>query len=124
MCGCFVPMQRRVATRFDRCSQPKGSDRVPVGSKCRSASSLYQYGRASSEAGVKALCDSRVVVTRFSARFRDWEGALEDVAHSGPLRRAQISFAAMWAGESAFMVALAVVAFRSGGVAAVGAVTA
>jgi MFS family permease len=46
------------------------------------------------------------------------------VAYRGPLRRAQISFAAMWAGESAFMVALAVVAFRDGGVAAVGAVTA
>jgi len=30
----------------------------------------------------------------------------------------------MWAGESAFMVALGVVAFRDGGVAAVGAVTA
>jgi CRP-like cAMP-binding protein len=42
----------------------------------------------------------------------------------GPLRRAQISFAAMWAGESAFMVSLAVVAFRDGGVAAVGVVTA
>ena len=41
-----------------------------------------------------------------------------------PLRRAQISFAAMWAGESAFMVGLAVLAFRDGGVAAVGAVTA
>jgi MFS family permease len=40
------------------------------------------------------------------------------------LRRAQISFAAMWAGESAFMVALGVVAFREGGVAAVGVVTA
>ena len=46
------------------------------------------------------------------------------MAHSGPLRRAQISFAAMWAGESAFMVALGVLAFRSGGVAAVGVVTA
>ena len=43
---------------------------------------------------------------------------------SGPLRRAQISFAAMWAGESAFMVALGVVAFRDGGVTAVGVVTA
>ena len=64
------------------------------------------------------------MVTRFSPRFRVWAGALEDVAHSGPLRRAQISFAAMWAGESAFMVALAVVAFSHGGVAAVGAVTA
>ena len=42
----------------------------------------------------------------------------------GPLRRAQISFALMWAGESAFMVSLAVVAFRDGGVAAVGVVTA
>jgi hypothetical protein len=38
--------------------------------------------------------------------------------------RAQISFAAMWAGECAFMVALGVVAFREGGVGAVGAVTA
>ena len=64
------------------------------------------------------------MVTRFSPRLRDWTGALEVVAHSGPLRRAQISFAAMWAGESAFMVALAVVAFGNGGVAAVGAVTA
>ena len=44
--------------------------------------------------------------------------------YRGPLRRAQISFAAMWAGESAFMVSLAVVAFADGGVAAVGAVTA
>jgi MFS family permease len=44
--------------------------------------------------------------------------------YSGPLRRAQISFAAMWAGESAFMVSLAVVAFSDGGVAAVGIVTA
>ena len=71
-----------------------------------------------------ALCDSRVVGARVSPRFRDWAGALGQVAHSGPLRHAQISFAAMWAGESAFMVALGVVAFRDGGVAAVGAVTA
>ena len=40
------------------------------------------------------------------------------------LRRAHASFAAMWAGEAAFMVALAVVAFGQGGVAAVGVVTA
>jgi MFS family permease len=63
------------------------------------------------------------VPTPFAPRLRSWPGALEAV-FSGPLRRAQISFAAMWAGESAFMVALAVVAFREGGVAAVGAVTA
>ncbi len=49
---------------------------------------------------------------------------MRQVARSGPLLRAQISFGAMWAGESAFMVALGVVAFRDGGVAAVGAVTA
>ena len=60
----------------------------------------------------------------FSPRFRDRAAALGEVAHSGPLRRAQISFAAMWAGESAFMVALGVVAFRDGGVTAVGLVTA
>ena len=50
-------------------------------------------------------------------------GALATVV-SGPLRRAQVSFAAMWAGEGAFMVALAVVAFHDGGVATVGIVTA
>jgi MFS family permease len=41
-----------------------------------------------------------------------------------PIVRAQVSFAAMWSGESAFMVALGVVAFRAGGVGAVGAITA
>jgi MFS family permease len=63
-------------------------------------------------------------VTRFSPRFRDRAAAVGEVAHSRPLRRAQVSFAAMWAGESAFMVALGVVAFRDGGVTAVGVVTA
>jgi MFS family permease len=43
---------------------------------------------------------------------------------SRSIRRAQVSFGAMWAGECAFMVALAVVAFRQGGVVAVGVVTA
>jgi MFS family permease len=64
-----------------------------------------------------------VVLPPFSSRRRSWPGTLA-VVYSGPLRRAQISFAAMWAGESAFMVALAVVAFDDGGVAAVGDVTA
>jgi hypothetical protein len=57
-------------------------------------------------------------------RLRAWKGALRQAAHRGTLRRAQISFAAVWAGESAFMVALGVLAFRSGGVVAVGVVTA
>jgi MFS family permease len=64
------------------------------------------------------------VVARVSPKFREWVGALGEVAQSATLRRAQISFAAMWAGEAAFMVALGVVAFRDGGVGAVGAVTA
>jgi hypothetical protein len=68
-------------------------------------------------------CDSPVVLLRRSSRLRSGAGALETV-FSGPLRRAQISFALMWAGESAFMVSLAVVAFRHGGLAAVGVVTA
>jgi CRP-like cAMP-binding protein len=58
------------------------------------------------------------------SRFHDWAGALAQAAHRGPLRRAQISFGAMWASETAFMVALGVLAFRAGGAAAVGAVTA
>src|SRR5215211_1394716 len=57
------------------------------------------------------------------ARIRDWAGAFGEVAQSGPLRRAQASFGAMWASESAFMVGLAIVAFRDGGVVAVGVVT-
>src|SRR5215210_6116984 len=68
-------------------------------------------------------CASRVVPPRLSSRLQSWAGALEAV-FSGPLRRTQISFAAMWAGESAFMVSLAVVAFRDGGLTAVGVVTA
>jgi CRP-like cAMP-binding protein len=43
---------------------------------------------------------------------------------SASIRRAQLSFGAVWASESAFMVGLAVVAFRDGGVTAVGIVTA
>src|ERR687885_552279 len=57
------------------------------------------------------------------ARFRDWATALGEVAQSGPLSRAQASFGAIWASESAFMVGLSVVAFRDGGVVAVGVVT-
>ncbi len=56
-------------------------------------------------------------------RTREWATALGEVAHSGPLRRAQASLGAMWASESAFMVGLAGVAFRDGGVVAVGLVT-
>src|SRR5215204_5942129 len=51
-------------------------------------------------------------------------GALAQIAHSTTLRRAQLSFGVMWAGEWAVMVALGVVAFRDGGAAAVGVVTA
>src|SRR5919107_4239982 len=57
------------------------------------------------------------------ASIRDWAGALGEVAQSGPLRRAQASFGATWGSESAFMVGLGVVAFRDGGVVAVGVVT-
>src|SRR5215210_6692777 len=60
---------------------------------------------------------------RQSLRHRGRAGAFGDVARSGSLSRAQASFGAMWASESAFMVALGVVAFREGGVVAVGAVT-
>lgn len=45
-------------------------------------------------------------------------------AVNAAIGRAQVSFGAVWASESAFMVGLAVVAFRDGGVGALGVVTA
>ena len=63
------------------------------------------------------------MLPRRSSRRRFRAGVLGALS-SGPLHRAQISFAAMWAGESAFMVSLAVVAYGEGGVTAVGVVTA
>src|SRR6059058_5760322 len=57
------------------------------------------------------------------ASIRHGAAALDEVAQSGPLRRAQASFGVMWASETAFMVGLAVIAFRDGGVVAVGVVT-
>jgi Cyclic nucleotide-binding domain/Major Facilitator Superfamily len=50
--------------------------------------------------------------------------AFAQVARSTPLRRAQLSFGLMWAGEWALTVGLGVFAFREGGAAAVGAVMA
>jgi MFS family permease len=47
-----------------------------------------------------------------------------DAAPNVSIRRAQLSFAAIWASESALVVGLAVLAFREGGVGAVGIVTA
>jgi hypothetical protein len=60
---------------------------------------------------------------RLWPKIRNRTRSLEDVASSGSIRRAQLSFAAIWASESAFVVGLAVVAFRDGGVVAVGIVT-
>jgi len=51
-------------------------------------------------------------------------GAFAQVARSTPLRRAQLSFGLVWASEWALLVGLGVYAFRNGGGAAVGAVTA
>ena len=103
-----------ISGQFGQCSSLR--DRVslpPVGVNCgRPAGSCVRARWA--------LCDSRAMSRRFVPRIRDWAGALGEVAHSGPLRRAQVSFGAMWASESAFMVALGVVAFRDGGVVAVG----
>jgi MFS family permease len=64
------------------------------------------------------------MVRRIASRICDSMGALGVVAHSGPLRRAQASFGAVWASETAFTVGLVVVAFRDGGIVAVGLVTA
>ena len=60
---------------------------------------------------------------RLLPRIRKSSRLLEEVAPSDSIRRAQLSFGAMWASESAFVVGLAVLAFRNGGVVAVGIVT-
>jgi hypothetical protein len=60
---------------------------------------------------------------RVASRFRA-ETRTQEHAASAAIGRAQLSFAAVWASESAFSVGLAVVAFRDGGVTAVGVVTA
>jgi cyclic nucleotide-binding protein/MFS transporter len=62
--------------------------------------------------------------TRMWRRVRSWGRSVDEVAQSGPIRRAQVSFGAMWASEAAFLVGIGVLAYRDGGIAAVGIVTA
>jgi len=57
-------------------------------------------------------------------RIRDSARAFGLTVRNPAMRRAQLSFGAMWAGEWAVMVTLGVVAFRDGGAAAVGLVAA
>src|SRR3954469_3084291 len=59
---------------------------------------------------------------RLSSRIGHRTHSREAIASSESIRRAQLSFGAMWASESAFVVGLAVLAFRDGGVVAVGLV--
>jgi hypothetical protein len=60
---------------------------------------------------------------RLWARIGNRRRAREAIASGESIRRAQLSFGAMWGSESAFVVGLAVLAFRDGGVVAVGLVT-
>ena len=64
------------------------------------------------------------MLARRPPRIRDSLQALRLTARSPTMRRAQLSFGAMWAGEWAVMVTLGVVAFADGGAAAVGWVAA
>src|SRR4051794_7392111 len=59
---------------------------------------------------------------RVRARIADAAGACSQNFRSRNLRRAQLAFGAMWAGEWAATVALGVVAFGDGGAAAIGLV--
>jgi Na+/melibiose symporter-like transporter len=60
---------------------------------------------------------------RLRARIGNRPRSREAIASRESIRRAQLSFGAMWGSESAFVVGLAVLAFRDGGVVAVGIVT-
>lgn len=59
---------------------------------------------------------------RAPGRWSDAVGAFTSNARNPSLRRAQLSFLAAWTAEWAFTVGLGIVAFRDGGVAAVGLV--
>jgi Cyclic nucleotide-binding domain/Major Facilitator Superfamily len=59
---------------------------------------------------------------RAKARVADAAAACAQNVRSANLRRAQLAFGAMWAGEWGATVALGIVAFRDGGAAAVGLV--
>ena len=61
---------------------------------------------------------------RMSWRVRSRRHSVDEVARFGPIRRAQVSFGAVWASESAFLVGIGVLAYRDGGIGAVGVVTA
>src|SRR4051812_12778581 len=68
---------------------------------------------------------SRLRASTLTLVFHDrLAGSSFSAVGRSPLFRAQVSFALMWTSESAFVVSLAVVTFRAGGVAAVGIVTA
>jgi Cyclic nucleotide-binding domain/Major Facilitator Superfamily len=62
------------------------------------------------------------VWARIRKRLGDSTRAFSTNAHNPNLRRAQLSFGAAWTAEWALTVAIGVVAFRDGGVAAVGIV--
>ena len=67
--------------------------------------------------------ESTVPATALRARLGAAAGAIAETLRCPQLRRAQLSYGAVLAGEWAFMVALAVVAFRHGGAGAVGLMT-
>jgi len=62
------------------------------------------------------------MLAQLQTRLEDSARALSATARNPSLRRAQLSFGAAWTAEWAFTVALSVVAFRDGGVTAVGVV--
>lgn len=59
---------------------------------------------------------------RFESRLAAAAGAFASKARNPSVRRAQLAFLGAWTAESAFTVALGIVAYRDGGATAVGLV--
>src|SRR5205814_1083501 len=130
-CGrCSSATAPPTTARRTRCSSPPAPTTRATASSARFAPRrllmpLFCRRAAASRALARAgLRRAARAAAHNPSRCPSLAADCDSRAVARPLRRAQISFAAMWAGESAFMVALGVVAFRRGGVTAVGVVTA
>jgi cyclic nucleotide-binding protein/MFS transporter len=98
--------------------------RPPAQSRQRLATAAARAERLATAPTRRRPCGIVALVSRHLAPRRRTATHKVQAATSASLRRAQLSFGAIWASESAFVVGIGVLAFRDGGVVAVGILTA